>query len=118
MLLDECTVFWKVYFETYIIRELASYCESDVINYDTYVAVRPMEMCYVIVLVEVLNAELLLILKAELAHAMLCSIIHRPLSSPLGYIISFFKDHLHFYFYLRYQIVFWLLMELSTDMAI
>jgi hypothetical protein len=35
MPLDECTVFWKVYFEAYIIMELASYCESDVINYDT-----------------------------------------------------------------------------------
>lgn len=56
-----------------------------------HVAVRPLEMCYVIVLVEVLDAELLLILKAELAHAMLCSVIHRPLSSPLGYIISVFN---------------------------
>ena len=42
--------------------------------------------------------ELLLIFKPEWAWTMLFSIIDRCLSSLLGYIMSFVKDHLHLHF--------------------
>jgi len=61
---------------------------------------------------------LLLIFKPEWAWTMLFSIIDRRLSSLLGYIMSFVKDHLHLYFLFELLDLFWLPKELATGMEI